>query len=109
VLIGLLGSISDTKRCGKKGLLISLDIKKAFDSISHNYLLETLKFFNFGQNFIKWIKILCTDRLACVILNENKTGKNFKLQRGNAQGDTISPFLFNICYQLLLFKIEYDL
>jgi hypothetical protein len=47
--------------------------------------------------------------MACVIIGDNKVGKNFKLERGNAQGDTISPFLFNICYQLLLFKIEYDL
>jgi hypothetical protein len=72
-------------------------------------MLETLKFFNFGENFIKWIKILCTNRMACVIIGKNKVGKNFNLERGNAQGDTISPFLFNICYQLLLFKIEYDL
>ena len=33
----------------------------------------------------------------------------FRLERGNAQGDTISPFLFILCYQILLFKIEYDL
>ena len=25
------------------------------------------------------------------------------------QGDTISPFLFILCYQILLFKLEYDL
>jgi hypothetical protein len=70
---------------------------------------HALKFFNFGEQFIKWIKVLCTNREACVILTGNKLGKNFKLRRGNAQGDTISPFLFNICYQLLLLKLEYDL
>ena len=31
------------------------------------------------------------------------------LERGNAQGDTISPFVFILCYQILLFKLEYDL
>jgi hypothetical protein len=70
---------------------------------------EALKFFNFGDNFIKWINVLCTNREACVILLDNKVGPNFKLKRGNAQGDTISPCLFNICYQLLLFKLEFDL
>jgi hypothetical protein len=42
-------------------------------------------------------------------LDVNKTGKSFKLERGNAQGDTISPFLFNICYQLLILKVETSL
>jgi hypothetical protein len=91
------------------GALVSLDIKKAFDSISHNFMEHALKFLNFGEKFIKWIKVLCTNREACVIMAGNKLGKNFKLMRGNAQGATISPFLFNICYQLLLLKLEYDL
>ena len=33
----------------------------------------------------------------------------FDLERGNAQGDTISPYLFNLGYQILIFKIAYDL
>jgi hypothetical protein len=107
--MGLLDQIHGTKKAKKRGALISLDIKKAFDSISHSYMNEALKFFNFGENFIKWINVLCTNREACVILLDNKVGPNFKLKRGNAQGDTISPFLFNICYQLLLFKLECDL
>jgi hypothetical protein len=109
VLIGLLDKIFKAKNGDTKGVLLSLDIKKAFDSISHSYMEQVLKFFNFGENIIRWIKVLCTNREACIILPKNKLGKNFKLKRGNAQGDTISPFLFNICYQLLLFKLEYDL
>jgi hypothetical protein len=101
--------IHDIKQKNSTGALISLDIKKAFDSNSHNFLSEALKFFGFGNTFIAWIKLLCTGRNACVIFKENKLGKKFKLERGNAQGDTISPFLFNICYQILLLKIEYDL
>jgi hypothetical protein len=31
------------------------------------------------------------------------------LERGNAQGDTTSPYIFNIGYQILIFKINYDL
>jgi hypothetical protein len=109
VLIRLLNEIHKSKSGGEGGLLVSLDIKKAFDSISHSYMVEALKFFNFGESFINWIKLLCTNREACVIMLGNKVGKNFNLERGNAQGDTISPFLFNICYQLLIFKLEYDL
>jgi Reverse transcriptase (RNA-dependent DNA polymerase) len=52
---------------------------------------------------------ICTNRKACLILDNGSCGENFKLERGNAQGDVISPFLFNICYQILLLKIEFNL
>jgi exonuclease III len=109
VLIGILSKINKTRRTNNEGILISLDIKKAFDSVSHGFMEEALRFFNFGENYIKWVKLLCTNREACVIFNDNKLGKTFKLKRGNAQGDTISPYLFNICYQILLLKFEFDL
>jgi len=35
--------------------------------------------------------------------------KYFDLERGTAQGDTISPYIFNIGYQILLFKLNFDL
>ncbi|MFN9942645.1 MAG: reverse transcriptase domain-containing protein, partial [bacterium] len=35
--------------------------------------------------------------------------KFFDLERGTAQGDTISPYIFNIGYQILLFKLNFDL
>ena len=86
-----------------------MDISKAFDTLSHTFLDSTLAFFNFGENYRRWVRILATNRTACIILNENKLSRTFNLERGNAQGDTISPFLFIICYQILLFKLEYDL
>ena len=86
--------------------MISLDIKKAFDSLSHSYLQNVYKFFNLGPNIIKWITLISTKRKACVVLDNGKITEFFDLERGNAQGDTISPFLFNLGYQLLLFKLE---
>jgi Reverse transcriptase (RNA-dependent DNA polymerase) len=109
VLIGLLNKIHCAKRDNESRLIISLDIKKAFDSISHDFLEKALIFFNFGDNFIRWIKVLCTNREACLIFTSNKLGSNFRLERGNTQGDILSPFLFNICYQVLLLKLELDL
>ncbi len=37
---------------------LSLDQEKAFDGVDHNFLLETLKAFGFGDNFISMIKLL---------------------------------------------------
>jgi Reverse transcriptase (RNA-dependent DNA polymerase) len=106
VIMSIIEGINKCNVNKKKGALISLDIRKAFDSISHKYLESCLKFFNFGDQFIKVVMLLCTGRQAAIILDDNKIGKNFDLLRGNAQGDTISPFLFNIGYQILLLKIN---
>ena len=52
---------------------------------------------------------MSTKRQACVIIDQYLTTEYFDLERGNAQGDTISPFLFNLGYQLLMFKLELSL
>ena len=109
VLISVSDCLSKCNYRKTQGAILSLDISKAFDTLSHTFLDSTLAFFNFGENYRRWIRILATNRTACVILNESKLSRIFSLERGNAQGDTISPFLFIICYQILLFKLEFDL
>jgi exonuclease III len=109
VVITLLDAIHELKKSGKKGCIISLDISKAFDSLSHDFMCKALKFFNFGDRFISWIKTICTNRTASIILDTGKLSRPIKLGRGNAQGDVISPFIFNICYQILLMKLECEL
>ena len=40
------------------GAILLLDIQKAFDSVSHNFLFRVLNKFNFGDQFVTWIKVL---------------------------------------------------
>jgi hypothetical protein len=109
VLIGVIDSIETCKNRNIKGALLSLDIQKAFDSLSHSYLQNVFKFFNFGPNISRWLTILSMNRAARIVINSDISTDIFELERGNAQGDTISPFLFNLGYQILLFKLEFDL
>lgn len=44
------------------GTILLLDIEKAFDSVSHNFLFQTLKQFNFDTKFIDSIKTLYSSR-----------------------------------------------
>ena len=48
VLISIIEGIERCKVENKKGAVISLDIKKAFDSLSHSFLQGVYEFFNFG-------------------------------------------------------------
>jgi hypothetical protein len=109
VLIGVIDSIETCKNRNIRGALLSLDIQKAFDSLSHSYLQNVFKFFNFGPNISRWLTVLNMNRAARIVINSEISTEIFELERGNAQGDTISPFLFNLGYQILLFKLELDL
>ena len=35
-----------------------MNLERAFDSLGHDFLFCVLEKFDFGDNFIKWIKIL---------------------------------------------------
>ena len=47
-----------TKNENDPGLMVLIDFEKAFDTISWGFLYETLTFFNFGNTFINYIKLL---------------------------------------------------
>jgi hypothetical protein len=91
-----------------KGVILSIDQKKAFDSIYHGFIMEVYKFFRFGDSFIQLLGTIGTGRSSQVILDNGKLSRNIDLDRGFMQGDGPSPRLYNIGEQILLFKLEYD-
>ena len=50
-----------------KGLLLTVDIKKAFDSVDHQDFINVLKTFRFDKNFVRWIKIILKNHEPCII------------------------------------------
>jgi hypothetical protein len=88
--------------------MVCVDQAKAFDSVDHSFMKKAFKFFNFGDKFISWLVSIGTNRKACVILGDGKTSNLFDFLKGTAQGDGPSPIIYNICAQILIFKIELD-
>ena len=68
--------------------MLSADIEKAFDSVSHTFLIAVPKKSGFGQDFIRWIRILLVNQESCVMNNGHSTGY-ITLHRGSRQGDPI--------------------
>ena len=89
------------------GILVAIDFKAVFDSINMNCIYKSLEKFGFGPNFIKWIKVLNTDRLACV-KNGGHLSNTFNMQNGVRQGCPISPQLFILAVEVLAQKISQD-
>ena len=84
----------------KTAIILLIDFSKAFDSISHDYIYESLKFFNFGEYFIKIVKTMLTGR-TCTVMVDGYETKPFRIERGVPQGDTASPYLFILVLEIL--------
>ena len=96
-----------TKNNNSPGFLLLVDFEKAFDSVEWSFMVKCLDRYNFGQNFIKWIKILYTDIESCVC-NNGYLSQYFKLGRGIRQGCPISAMLFILVSEILAINLRHN-
>ena len=82
-----------------------IDFNKAFDSISHEFLNNTLELMGFGEDMREWIKIFFNKREANVLINGHLSS-TIKLEQGVPQGDVVSPYIFLLMVEILLIKIS---
>ena len=94
-----------TKRYHIQGRLVSIDFKKAFDSVSRDFLFRTLAAFQFGPSFTRWIHTFYNNISSCVLNNGFSTAP-FEIQRGVRQGDPLSSCLFIIVLEILAINIR---
>ena len=92
--------ISQTEVQDKPGMVLLLDFEKAFDSVSWNYIIKVLQFFNFGEYFIHLVKIIFTNIKLCVI-QHGIFSEFFSIGRGCRQGDPASPYIFLLCVEIM--------
>jgi hypothetical protein len=74
-------------------LLLKLDIKKAFDFVHWDYLIDLLQWFGFPPKFRNWLVALLQSASSRVLLN-GVPGSPIHHGHGLRQGDPLSPLLF---------------
>ena len=82
----LLNLLSTMLHCNKNKLnspILLVDFWKAFDSIDHNFIYETLRILNFGEDIIDMVKLFLTEIIAHVILLSNAFGIRCTTRRHN--------------------------
>ena len=79
------------------GLLLLIDFEKAFDTISWDFLFCVLKFFNFGDSLIKWVKVFYNNINSAVIQGGNLS--EFSKYNGALDREILYHLTFLFCVQ----------
>ena len=86
-------------------VLLNIDYYKCFDSMEHTSMIEELRYFNVGEQFISWIKMLYCNFEFCVI-NNGRWSKYYKQKCGVHQGSALSGPLFLYVAEILAININ---
>ena len=99
-----LHTLNDVIRYGNskntQAAILFLDQEKAFDRVSHEFLLKALRHLNFGDYFVSWVKIMLTDVTSEIKVN-GFLSEDIDISRGVRQGDPLSALLYVLIAEVL--------
>lgn len=88
----------------QQGMLLSLDIQKAFDSVSWQYIFSLFDHWGFGERFLGTIEALYSWPTALIRLLVYHSSP-IRIARGTRQGCPLSPLVFAIAIETLAIEI----
>ncbi|KAL8109505.1 hypothetical protein AgCh_025564 [Apium graveolens] len=91
---------SGVPRCALK-----IDLHKAFDSITWDFIFDALNKMRFPDKFVQWLRACVTMPRFSVKINGALTGY-FRGAKGLRQGYRLSPYLFSIGMNVLALLIK---
>ncbi|GJR74233.1 RNA-directed DNA polymerase, eukaryota, reverse transcriptase zinc-binding domain protein [Tanacetum coccineum] len=87
------------RKNGPRRCAMQVDIQKAYDTVSWNFLEDVLIKFGFPNKMVRWIMVCVSSSAFSICLNGEVHGY-FKGGRGLSQGDPISPYLFTLVMEV---------
>ena len=105
--INIIDSISKSWVHKEKMGVLCVDFSKAFDCVEHEFITKVLGFFNYGDIMVGMVKTILRNRQGRILLDQGVSDM-FRVERGTPQGDKASPYLFILCIEILLIKMEIE-
>lgn len=78
-----------------------IDFKQAYDSINRQKLYETMEYFEIPKKLIRLVKMTLKET-KCKVILQSETSRNFLVNKGLRQGDSLSTLLFNLCLEKVI-------
>jgi len=70
VLHNVIDGVSESWDKKEQYGVLMVDFVKAFDSVSHDFIQKSMKFFNFGPDICGMVKTILTDRQDCINMGD---------------------------------------
>ncbi|MCO5603738.1 hypothetical protein L7F22_057890 [Adiantum nelumboides] len=86
-------------------VMINMDLEKAYDRVSWDFILAVVDRLGFGNNFLGMVKTLFQNANASIQIN-GYISDNFQLARSIRQGCPLAPLLFAIATDPLLRNLD---
>ena len=102
-------AVTQYSRRGKRNIRMAwVDVKKAYDSVDHEWLVEMMEVHRFPKWMSRVIKNLC-EGWSTRIVNGTTRGHQesdlIRFKRGLPQGDALCPRLFTLCINPVAWKL----
>lgn len=93
------------RRSKTPALMLKLDIQRAFDTVSWEFLLGLLTARGFGRSFTNCLSALLSTSSTRILVN-GELSEKIDLMKGLRQGDPLSPLLFVLVMDCLAVLID---
>lgn len=87
----IVNEVVDSCKWKKNLMMFKVDLEKAYDSLSWDFLYKTMTFMGFSENWCNLIRA-CFQNVRSYVLLNGSTTKKFSLKRGLRLGDLCLHF-----------------
>ena len=104
-LVDLDEGLAEHYIAGSESAAFFFDFEAAFPSIEHGFMMRLFKHFGWPDWLLRFVEALYQDN-KCEVVIKGTRCTGFRLTRGVRQGCPLSPLLFAVASDLLLFRLE---